>query len=47
MERLRARRIVATVAPYPSALLRFTPGIINSVEEVERGLAAVRELATH
>jgi isopenicillin-N epimerase len=44
MERLREQRIIATVAPYPSALLRFTPGIINTPDEVEQGLAAVRTL---
>jgi isopenicillin-N epimerase len=42
---LLERRILATVAPYQSALLRFTPGIINTPEDVEAGLAAVRALA--
>lgn len=41
MQRLREQRIISTVAPYPTAYLRFTPGIINTPEEVERGLAAV------
>jgi isopenicillin-N epimerase len=45
MQALRKRRIIATVAPYQSALLRFTPGIINTADDVEAGLAAVRALA--
>jgi selenocysteine lyase/cysteine desulfurase len=43
--RLLERNIIATVAPYPSALLRFTPGIINTEADVERGVQAVREIA--
>jgi isopenicillin-N epimerase len=39
--RLRKEGIVATVAPYPSGLLRFTPGIYNTVEEVDRGVLAI------
>ncbi|MFL6213337.1 MAG: aminotransferase class V-fold PLP-dependent enzyme [Blastocatellia bacterium] len=44
-ESLQKKGIVATVAPYPTAYLRFTPGIINTPDEVEAGLAAIRELA--
>lgn len=44
-DRLRQQRIIATVAPYPTGYLRFTPGIYNTVEDVEAGLEAVRSLA--
>jgi selenocysteine lyase/cysteine desulfurase len=44
MKKLRERRIVATVAPYSTACLRFTPGIINTPDEVDAGLAAIRRL---
>ncbi|WP_439620689.1 aminotransferase class V-fold PLP-dependent enzyme [Gemmata sp.] len=43
--RLREKMVIATAAPYTPAYLRLTPGIINTPEEVDRGLAAVRELA--
>ncbi|MFC4638842.1 aminotransferase class V-fold PLP-dependent enzyme [Deinococcus hohokamensis] len=43
-ERLRKQHIIATVAPYPSAYLRFTPGVINTPEEVDTALAAVAQL---
>jgi selenocysteine lyase/cysteine desulfurase len=44
-KRLLEKRIIATVAPYPSALLRLTPGIINTPDEVEVALAEIRALA--
>lgn len=45
IERLKEQRIIATKAPYHDyQYVRFTPGIINTEEEVERGLAAVRAL---
>jgi hypothetical protein len=43
---LRDRRIVATVAPYPTAFLRFTPGLFDTPEEVDAGVTAIRDLAT-
>jgi selenocysteine lyase/cysteine desulfurase len=43
--RLLDAKIIATVAPYPSAYLRFAPAIFNTEEEVDRGLTAIRALA--
>ncbi|KUG07196.1 aminotransferase class V-fold PLP-dependent enzyme [Solirubrum puertoriconensis] len=46
IERLKEQKVVATKAPYRHYnYARFTPGIFNTEEEVERGLAAVRSLA--
>ena len=45
VSRLRERSIVASVAPYPSALVRLTPSIRNTEDEVEQAAAAVREIA--
>ena len=45
MKKLRERRIIATVAPYSTGYLRLTPGIINTPEEVDAGLEAIRRLA--
>ena len=43
--RLQAQRIIATKAPYRYLqYVRFTPGILNTPEEVDRALAAVRQL---
>ena len=45
VERLQAQKIIATKAPYQYfQYARFTPGIINTPEEVDRALAAVRRL---
>lgn len=41
---LAAHHIVATVAPYPTKYLRFTPSILNSGTDIERGLEAVQSL---
>lgn len=41
--RLRARGIVGSVAPYPSALVRLTPSIRNTGAEVDRAAEAVRD----
>jgi len=45
VSQMRERSIVASVAPYPSALVRLTPSIRNTEEEVERAATAVREIA--
>jgi selenocysteine lyase/cysteine desulfurase len=46
IEKLKEQGIVATKAPYHNyQYVRFTPGIINTEAEVDRGLAAVRGLA--
>lgn len=45
VERLKEQKIIATKAPYQDfQYARFTPGIINTPEEVDRALAAVRQL---
>ncbi len=45
VDRLAARRIIGSVAPYASPYVRLAPCILNSPEEVEAALRAVRELA--
>ncbi|HEX6200241.1 MAG TPA: aminotransferase class V-fold PLP-dependent enzyme [Thermoanaerobaculia bacterium] len=45
VERLAARRIHATGSPYAVSYARLAAGIMNTPEEVETALAAVRELA--
>nr|WP_245218797.1 aminotransferase class V-fold PLP-dependent enzyme [Rubellimicrobium aerolatum] len=42
VRRLRERGVIASVAPYPSQLVRLTPSIINSEAEIEAAVAAVR-----
>lgn len=42
MARLRERGVIASVAPYPSALVRLTPSIRNNMDEVHRAAEAVR-----
>lgn len=42
--RLRARGIIATVTPYADQYARLASGLLNSPEEVEATLAAVRAL---
>jgi isopenicillin-N epimerase len=43
--RLRERRIIASTTPYSPSYARFTPGLLNTPEEVDAALAAVRALA--
>jgi selenocysteine lyase/cysteine desulfurase len=43
--RLRDRGIVATVTPYATQYARLAPGLLNTHEEVDAALAAVRTLA--
>lgn len=45
VERLAARRIHATAAPYAVSYARLAAGVMNTPEEVDTALAAVRELA--
>ncbi|WP_158278091.1 aminotransferase class V-fold PLP-dependent enzyme [Caulobacter endophyticus] len=42
---LRQRGVVASAAPYAVQHVRLTPSIMNSPAEVDRALAAVREIA--
>jgi isopenicillin-N epimerase len=44
VQRLRDRRIVATVTPYATMLARLTPSILNTESEIELALEAVRGL---
>lgn len=45
MKRLRARKIIASVAPYATQHVRVTPSIRNTPGEIEKVLEAVRSLA--
>jgi selenocysteine lyase/cysteine desulfurase len=45
IERLQEQKIISTKAPYQHyRYARFTPGIINTPEEVDRALEVVRGL---
>ncbi|MFB3906264.1 MAG: aminotransferase class V-fold PLP-dependent enzyme [Acidobacteriota bacterium] len=46
VSRLREKHIVASETPYEPSHARMTPGIINSPEDVEKALAAIRALRT-
>ena len=45
VERLRERRIVATVTPYATQYARLAPGLLNTPSEVETALSEIRALA--
>lgn len=45
VEALAERRIHATASPYPVSYARVAAGVMNTPEEVETTLAAIRELA--
>jgi isopenicillin-N epimerase len=44
VERLRERRIVATVTPYATQYARLAPGLLNTPSEVETALSEIRAL---
>jgi isopenicillin-N epimerase len=44
VQRLRDRRIIASVTPYATPFARLTPSIRNTEEEIELALDAVRSL---
>ena len=46
VERLRAKRIIATATPYVPSYARVSPSILNTPEEIEKALRALRELRT-
>ncbi|HZY66951.1 MAG TPA: aminotransferase class V-fold PLP-dependent enzyme, partial [Devosia sp.] len=46
VRQLRQRKIVASVAPYATQHVRLTPSILNTPEEVDAALAALREIAS-
>ena len=41
---LRNRRIIATVTPYSPTYARLAPGIVNTLDEVDQALEAIRKL---
>jgi selenocysteine lyase/cysteine desulfurase len=43
--RLHKANIVATTTPYDPSYARFTPGLVNTPEEIDAALAATRQLA--
>jgi isopenicillin-N epimerase len=43
--RLGASNIVATLTPYTTTYARLAPGLLNSPEEVDQVLGAIRALA--
>jgi isopenicillin-N epimerase len=44
VERLRAKRIIATATPYDPSYARVSPSILNTPEEIEKALNAIRSL---
>jgi isopenicillin-N epimerase len=44
VKRLHARRILASVTPYSTEYVRFSPGILNTPEEVDTVLREIRAL---
>jgi len=44
VERLRAKRIIATATPYDPSYARVSPSILNTPAEIERALNAIRSL---
>ena len=46
VERLLARRIIASVAPYAVSCVRVAPSLLNSTEEIESTLREIHTLAT-
>jgi len=41
VDRLRARKIIASETPYATSYARFSPGLLNTPEEIDRAVAAV------
>jgi len=44
VERLFAKKIVASASPYATSYARLTPGLLNTPEEVDRAVAEVKAL---
>ena len=44
VEKLRQRGVVGSVTPYATQYARLAPGLLNSVEEIDKTLAIVRDL---
>lgn len=45
VERLHAKRIIASTAPYKESYVRVAPSLLNTPEEIEATLRSIRELA--
>jgi hypothetical protein len=45
VDRLRKRQVAASVAPYATPHVRFSPSVRNSPEEIETVLALLHDLA--
>jgi selenocysteine lyase/cysteine desulfurase len=45
VKKLLARHIVASTSPYKVSYARLAPSLVNTPQEVDRALAAVREIA--
>jgi selenocysteine lyase/cysteine desulfurase len=46
VKRLFEKKIIATDSPYATSYARLTPGVLNTPEEVDHAVAAVKALAT-
>ncbi len=44
VDALRQRRIIASTTPYATSYARVTPGLLNSAEEIDTALGAIRAL---
>ena len=44
VDRLHARKVIATVTPYATSYARFAPGLLNSEDQVDRVLDEIRRL---
>jgi selenocysteine lyase/cysteine desulfurase len=44
VERLLARRVIASTAPYAHSCVRLAPSLLNSPEEIETTLREIRAL---
>jgi selenocysteine lyase/cysteine desulfurase len=45
VDRLLARKIIASTTPYATSYARFSPGLLNTPEEIDRAVAAVAATA--
>jgi selenocysteine lyase/cysteine desulfurase len=45
VEKLYARKVIASDSPYATSYARLTPGVLNTPEEVDRAVAEVKALA--
>ena len=45
VDRLKAEKIIASATPYRHSTVRFSAGIVNTPEEIERTLEAMRRIA--